>query len=1037
MAENPTQHQGCTPLPDFDRQSISVRRGFAFPGLVAGLFLGVAFLPAHADEPDENDGTEEITVTGSFIKQDVNDASMQVVTMDRDLLELQGSPSMVDLFKNLSASHGIIGENSSWYGTGQSLAESVSNVNLRGLGASRTLVLINGRRQVYVPARLVGGRFVDVNAIPQVAVERIDVLKEGAAAIYGSDAMGGVVNFHTRKDFDGFELSASHDYFEGAGDNTIAGIWGVDVGDNAHLVVAAEHYRRQELQAGERDWGLREFEGSTNGWSSVGNPGTFYRLEADGETRADGDPDTTGTQVEWFNDPRCEEFGGYVETWTCRFRYSQFDNLIDKQDHTRIFAEINGEFETGMAYHLEALYSEADIPEWRNTPSYPPAAWANIDEVNLVDSNHPAYGRLVETFGDNGGNPYGFRGRTVGNVGPARHLKRESETWRLSASVNDEIELFGDASYEYDLGFSYSHSESVVGLPAEYITRRFLAYRGYGGPNCGVEVLPDRTKKSGLRLGDTGGKRPGVGDCMYYNPFSDALQYSQQSGAEFSTRPNPHYDATQANSKELLDWMVGSEASLDSEADLYVFDLTLTGDVGDDLGGFAAGYQFRRFEAEATPNRAGDLSINPCRVNKDQTPSASDEELDCAEQNKNLDAEGNPSDDPIAFTDGQVGPFGLITGSFPYATHQTTHSFFGEWAYDVSDAMSMQLAVHYEEHDESSTFDPKAALLWDVSDSVTLRGSVQTTFRAPSVDDLNEDPLYRQEWVDGAYKPIVVRGDKGLDPEEALTYNIGMFAELDDGVELTLDYWKYIFDDPITATPHGAILAAYKNNWYTDPGTASEAFNPNATKSKVDDLIVCAAGTGPAARTPSICQVEAIHTRMINGPTIRTSGLDFNIGGQHDAQQGVFSWGLGGTYLFEYDVDALNFRGIQLRDKIEAAGYYNDPTDFDIPPLPRLKGRGFASYASGDWATSIYLNYISSYDDERNTNHYRDIDSFVTLDIGLRWEPPAGNTVLTLTVYNIADEDPPAVDWEPAYDNLTHDSKGRRFKLGFKYAFGG
>ena len=102
----------------------------------------------------------------------------------------------------------------------------------------------------------------------------------------------------------------------------------------------------------------------------------------------------------------------------------------------------------------------------------------------------------------------------------------------------------------------------------------------------------------------------------------------------------------------------------------------------------------------------------------------------------------------------------------------------------------------------------------------------------------------------------------------------------------------------------------------------------------------------------------------------------------------------------------MNFRRIQLRDEIDAAGYCNNPTDFDFPPLPRLKGHGFASYASEDWTTSVSLNYISSYDDERNTNHHRDTDSFVTLDIGLRWELPAGNTTLAFTVHNIADKRP-------------------------------
>ena len=70
-------------------------------------------------------------------------------------------------------------------------------MNLRGLGASRTLVLINGRRHVPVPARLFGGRFVDVNTIPTIAVDRLEVLKEGASATYGSDAVGGVANFVT------------------------------------------------------------------------------------------------------------------------------------------------------------------------------------------------------------------------------------------------------------------------------------------------------------------------------------------------------------------------------------------------------------------------------------------------------------------------------------------------------------------------------------------------------------------------------------------------------------------------------------------------------------------------------------------------------------------------------------------------------------------------------------------------------------------------------------------------------------------------
>ena len=140
---------------------------------------------------------DEVVVTGTAFEESPISLTYAVAVVGREKMAEQGAPQAVDFFKNLGASHGVIGERSSWYNAGQAatLAESIANVNLRGLGASRTLVLINSRRQTYVPARLIGGRFVDVNVIPSIAVDRIEVLKEGAGAIYGSDAVAGVRQF--------------------------------------------------------------------------------------------------------------------------------------------------------------------------------------------------------------------------------------------------------------------------------------------------------------------------------------------------------------------------------------------------------------------------------------------------------------------------------------------------------------------------------------------------------------------------------------------------------------------------------------------------------------------------------------------------------------------------------------------------------------------------------------------------------------------------------------------------------------------------
>ena len=225
---------------------------------------------------------EEVTVavTGTAIEAPAINMPHAVTVVSRETLEQQGATQLVDLFRNLNVSHGVVGERNSWYNSNQpsTLTENVANVNLRGLGASRTLVLINGRRHVPVPARLIGGRFVDVNTIPAIAVGRLEVLKEGASATYGSDAVGGVANFVTRSDFRGFEVNVSHDYFDGGGDTTVAGIWGGRIGASS-AVLSMERVGRQELQMAERPWALGRLSeypsGTRGGWSSLGNPGTF------------------------------------------------------------------------------------------------------------------------------------------------------------------------------------------------------------------------------------------------------------------------------------------------------------------------------------------------------------------------------------------------------------------------------------------------------------------------------------------------------------------------------------------------------------------------------------------------------------------------------------------------------------------------------------------------------------------------------------------------------------------------------------------
>ena len=163
-----------------------------------------------------------------------------------------------------------------------------------------------------------------------------------------------------------------------------------------------------------------------------------------------------------------------------------------------------------------------------------------------------------------------FFGRLVGNSGPGRTLSRESRTQRIAAAFDRDL----GKNARLDLAASYSRATGNINFPAEYHYRKFLAFRGLGGPDCGVGVMADATAPAGMALADHD-KVAGTGDCMYYNPFSNALQYAQQPGAVFENEANPAYAPGLENSPELLAW-INEEVNLDNTATLEVVDATYT-----------------------------------------------------------------------------------------------------------------------------------------------------------------------------------------------------------------------------------------------------------------------------------------------------------------------------------------------------------------------------------------------------------------------------------------------------------------------------
>ena len=658
-----------------------------------------------ADEPDFH-AHDVIVVTGSAIEEPAVDLPYAVEILNRELQKEQGSLQAVDLMKSLTASSGVIGEANSWYNDqGTAVPENVANVNLRGLGASRTLVLLNGRRQVPLPARLFGGRFVDVNAFPSLAIDRIEVLKEGAAAIYGSDAVAGVANFVTRDEFTGFEVAVSHESMDGAGDSSAGAIWGGKLGGSEHhLVFSLERAERSHLGARERPYTLMPRGGGWFwGWSNTGNPGIFLRPNLTGGEDASAFVNELARArngaagTDYFVDPACNGLGGYDRGWTCAFRYQPWDSLIEATETNRFFAELNGPLGDGTTYHVEALVADSVIPNYVTTPSFPPVSL--LDGLQVISNDHPGRAEFCNgSFGMGGfassddclTDDWYFYGRLVGNAGPGRGLRRGTDTTRVAANIDHDLTVGGKAA-NLDVGVSYSRATGNMNHPAEYAYRKFLAFRGYGGPNCGVGVVADETSPSGMRLGNTGSAQPGVGGCMYYNPFGNAIEFSGQPGAPWENSANPMYRAGLENSRDLLDWIF-EQVNVENEAELVVADATLSGNWLPGKLDYAFGYQYRNLDVSAIPNAVGNYELNPCVVPGDRS---------CVDP-----ATGRQRG-------ARAGQFTFTSGYYPYGDSQEVHRAFGELSLNALGATcsSPQLrAPRRDRQFRSEVLGPLAAL---------------------------------------------------------------------------------------------------------------------------------------------------------------------------------------------------------------------------------------------------------------------------------------------------------------------------------------
>lgn len=288
---------------------------FSYLSLFAALVSG---LPSYAEEEEEI-LLEEVVVTGSRIKSNANSAQ-PVTSFSAEELNYGGQGDIAEILNdNPALLSSVTAANSLDDGANNLGDADVNNIggsalDLRGLGTERTLTLVNGRRHV---AGIEGTAAVDISTIPSGLIERVDILSGGASAVYGSDALTGVVNFILKDDYEGFEISAQGGTADDYGNEKISALGGINFDDGrGNVTVSVQYEQNDGLKSGDRD-----FLANNGLFNDDQNPDLRFQA---GEITAGGTPNlaqfydfaTTGRFASGFRIPSEADF---ISDYTAEF----------------------------------------------------------------------------------------------------------------------------------------------------------------------------------------------------------------------------------------------------------------------------------------------------------------------------------------------------------------------------------------------------------------------------------------------------------------------------------------------------------------------------------------------------------------------------------------------------------------------------------------------------------------------------------------------------------------------------------------------
>jgi len=790
----------------------SRRKAITIGVMLAGLSTAVV-----AQDDTE---VEEVIVTGSFIRGAALDAPSPVQVVDRASIEAQGAAIIWDVIKNLEVNSGSFTNS----GSGEaSQTEGTAQVNLRNLGENSTLTLINGKRvSPFAGQTNSGGEFVDINAIPIVMTDRVEVLTDGGSALYGADAVAGVVNIIMRTDFEGLEIYGDIQGVEQAGDafdTTLSGIWGwASDSGNTHFVVSAERFERDNVNVLDGNF-IDENSQFLDTTSTIGNnigiaafganinPAYVRNDIRDLNVADGGDSDTI------FSDPLCEQtltaegvpmvIGSLREqrgerSGACREDVSRFNFLARDTKRTSVAAAFDHTFSEAAEFYSFFNYMENEIilegGGLNNTGGSSrtrgptvflaqpgaylrsPALGGNaIGQTTELGYFAPSIGLTRPTAADipnapvdmaNGGINVTFLGNPRDGIPRTgdRSNTNNSESSIIQAGLRGDF-TFIDRNWNYDASYSWSSSSNEQTYQTFNRERTELAANGLGGPNCTPNGVPD------FDWGNAPGPLGGAVPSAWSFGFADGYTQTFFPGYVLTTRESLSYALTSNNHGQggcefynpLLTQLTNPDVANSPELMDWINQTVLRADKRNKLAVFDAvvGGEFM------------DLAGGPAAV----ALGVQHRDRNASSRAPALNFPGLP-DRILDYENGVPNRRHYVSNNFEcsacmfnYDNDRTTSAAFVEFSLPFLENIETQIALRYEDYGGNigSEVSPKFAFSWRPTDDLLVRGSWSQSFRAPNIGIVETglesgsitfaDPLSNQAVRAGLLDPIAANGE--------------------------------------------------------------------------------------------------------------------------------------------------------------------------------------------------------------------------------------------------------------------------------------